>query len=128
MMDEISAVTIEKIRVTILDVVSRDLLGATVDVSLHTSFIRDDIAFRVHGFIWGQYLDKHSVQYPTDWWQAFKERWYPKWLLAKYPVRYKVFEVDVKALYPDLKYDIPGHKARIVSQANQYITLKRWDD
>ena len=26
--------------------------------------------------------------YPSDWWQAFKERWFPPWLLSRYPVRY----------------------------------------
>jgi hypothetical protein len=30
------------------------------------------------------------VQYPKDWWEAFKERWFPKWLLKRYPVRYRV--------------------------------------
>lgn len=24
--------------------------------------------------------------YPADWWQAFKERWFPQWLLKRYPV------------------------------------------
>lgn len=25
---------------------------------------------------------------PADWWQACKERWFPKWLKRRYPVRY----------------------------------------
>lgn len=103
-----------------------EALITSIRVEEHLDFMSNEIAITLQGFIWGNHIQ--SIQYPRDWWQAFKERWYPKWLLAKYPVRYKVFEVDVKALYPDLKYDIPGHKARIVSQANQYITLKRWDD
>ena len=27
-------------------------------------------------------------EYPEDWWQAIKERWFPKWLLRRYPVKY----------------------------------------
>lgn len=27
-----------------------------------------------------------SVSYPADWWQAFKERWFPMWLLRICPV------------------------------------------
>jgi hypothetical protein len=28
------------------------------------------------------------ITYPRDWWQAFKERWFSKWLKVKYPVKY----------------------------------------
>jgi hypothetical protein len=28
------------------------------------------------------------VRYPKDWWEAFKERWFPKWLLERYPAQY----------------------------------------
>lgn len=39
-----------------------------------------------------------SFKYPADWWQAFKERWFPKrWANVKYK------KVDVKALYPKLQ-------------------------
>jgi len=31
-------------------------------------------------------LHEEVFEYPTDWWQAFKERWFPKWLLNRYPV------------------------------------------
>jgi hypothetical protein len=32
-------------------------------------------------------------KWPEDWWQAFRERWFPKWWLRRHPVRYK--EVSV---------------------------------
>jgi len=32
-----------------------------------------------------------DVSIPENWWEAFKERWYPKWLLSKYPVEYLTF-------------------------------------
>ena len=33
---------------------------------------------------------------PADWWQSFKQRWFPKWLLRRFPVR----ELDLWAIYP----------------------------
>lgn len=27
------------------------------------------------------------ISYPSDWWQALKERWCPAWVLRKYPVQ-----------------------------------------
>lgn len=34
-----------------------------------------------------------TIKYPKDWFQAFKERFYPKFLLKKYPVAYKTHTI-----------------------------------
>jgi hypothetical protein len=31
-----------------------------------------------------------ECSYPKDWWEAFKERWFPKFLLNRYPVEYEI--------------------------------------
>lgn len=54
----------------------------------------------------GRTIDR-VVEYPADWKEAFKERWFPKWLLQKFPVKYEVY--DVKVLYPSIH--IPEHEA-----------------
>lgn len=46
-----------------------------------------------------------SVRYPTNWKESFKERWFPAWLLKKYPVKY--VEINAQALYP--KISLPDH-------------------
>lgn len=28
------------------------------------------------------------IAYPADWWQAFKNRWYPTWMQTLWPVRW----------------------------------------
>lgn len=33
-------------------------------------------------------LKIEAARYPADWWQAVKERWFPQWLLSRYPVEY----------------------------------------
>jgi hypothetical protein len=42
-----------------------------------------------------------EIKYPLDWWQAFKERWFPKLFLRRWPVKYHTWKVDF--LYPDLE-------------------------
>lgn len=32
-------------------------------------------------------------KYPEDWWQAFRERWLPRWWLKRYPVVYQTISV-----------------------------------
>lgn len=43
--------------------------------------------------------------YPRDWWQAFKQRWFCKWMLRRWPVETE----DVWAVhkYPDLAVPSP---------------------
>lgn len=41
-------------------------------------------------------LSKHK--YPADWVQAFKERWFPKWLKKFFPVKY--IEIEIKEIAP----------------------------
>lgn len=32
--------------------------------------------------------------YPCDWWQAFRERWFPQWWLRRWPVKYERIDID----------------------------------
>jgi hypothetical protein len=42
-----------------------------------------------------------EIRYPLDWWQAVKERFLPKWLLKRYPVKYHTWKIDF--LYPEIE-------------------------
>lgn len=33
--------------------------------------------------------EQKVMQYPETWWEHFKEAWFSKWLLMKFPVKYK---------------------------------------
>ena len=37
-----------------------------------------------------------EASWPEDWWEAVRERWFPSWYLAKYPVKYKHVSVHAK--------------------------------
>lgn len=43
-----------------------------------------------------------EIKYPMDWWQAFKERWFPKFLLKRFPVDYRIWKIDF--LYPEIEW------------------------
>jgi hypothetical protein len=74
--------------------------------------------------IWGEDLRKDEftldVKYPADWIQAFKLRFFPEWLMKRYPVKYatasKTYTVEDKALFPNL----------VVSQPNQAYVVKQY--
>jgi len=31
--------------------------------------------------------EEEVFDYPADWWQWFKQRWFPEWLIKRYPIR-----------------------------------------
>jgi hypothetical protein len=87
--------------------------------SLHPELIVkrtfDKIAVGIKAHIWGRTQKKIDVKYPADWKQAFKERWFPKWLRNKYPIRYVEFTVIVRAYFPDFVLELPpGDKLKVV--------------
>lgn len=48
-----------------------------------------------------------TITYPVTWWDAFKDRWFPKWLQKRFPVNYKVHEISSRVIYPKLKVQMP---------------------
>ena len=68
-----------------------------------------------------QEISNSGIEYPADWKEAFKERWFPDWIKKKYPVKYKKY--DAYMIFPDflknhplkderwyLNYDFKGGK------------------
>jgi hypothetical protein len=82
-------------------------------------FIREHMMSAVmanfHAFVWAESKSaKHiEVKYPCDWKEAFKERWFPKWLLNRYPVKYKEIVLDVKAIYPEFRFAMKNTPGRL---------------
>ena len=52
--------------------------------------------------MYGESLESTTTQYPRDWWEAFKERWFCKTLLKKFPVLYNSYESVSYVMYPGL--------------------------
>ena len=80
--------------------ISKHLLDAEVDISRDFA---DAVEFSIRGYIWQEKLNHTEIEYPADWWQAFKKRWFPKWLLNRYPVKNILHVIDIAAMYPNYK-------------------------
>jgi hypothetical protein len=50
-----------------------------------------------------------EIKYPLDWWQSFKERWFNKPLLKRYPVQYKKVTVKAVEFHPEIEWE-PDHR------------------
>jgi len=102
--------TLERIKLVVLTTISPELaahfaLPPRVEVSPFRGFIADDLAVRIIQEVYGKELERVSAEYPADWWQAFKARWFPAWAKQRWPVRMKQIELVAQELYP--KVDKP---------------------
>lgn len=49
-----------------------------------------------------------SIEYPASWWEHFKQRWFPAFMLKRWPVKFKVetkreaWKVEARALLPEM--------------------------
>jgi hypothetical protein len=69
-----------------------------IEVEQRMDMIARRVAYQFRTEIAGQKLK--DFYYPANWKEAFKDRWFPKWLKKKFPVKFTYLEV--KALYPQL--------------------------
>jgi hypothetical protein len=52
---------------------------------------------------------KHFISYPATWYDAFKLRFFPKFLREKYPIQYCRVTVSLSETYPDFKHALQDH-------------------
>ena len=122
-------VTLERMKFAALMYISEELakdfaIEPQVTISSHTSFMYDQIIMRIRQDIFGKQLDKVEIRYPADWWQSFKKRFFPDWLLSRYPVNEEIKIIDIILLYPTV--NVPGHEAIMyVDEQTQY---SKWHD
>ena len=73
--------------------------------------ICNNMILQINGFVWGEKGVKSKViEHPKDWKEAFKERWFPNFLLKRFPVVYTIHELSFDLMYPNFKSNIPDEK------------------
>ena len=74
----------------------------------------------IRGYVWAEHIDDYQRRWPADWWQHFKERWFPAWALKRWPVRYDGFDIERIAVYPEFKAVKPHQQHYIHVNATSY--------
>lgn len=57
----------------------------------------EGLLIELEGYLAAIGEDEVEVSRPIDWWEAFKERWFPRWALRRWPVMRRVFKRKVYA-------------------------------
>ena len=95
-----------------LDLVEEFAQPANVNYTLMDDWFENALTVSVKQRIFGKQILHEEITYPTNWKEAFKDRWFPEWAKARWPVLHTTKTFDVREVVPTL--DIPGHPSLIV--------------
>ena len=85
-----------------------------LDISEQADWMTDEIVLRIKQEIWGREVERQECRWPTDWWQAFKERWFPAWAKKRWPAKYHTCVITARELYPKMHF-APGDFERTIA-------------
>lgn len=72
----------------------------SLDISAYSG---RNAAFEIVAYITGRKRQGEPIRYPATWLDAFKLRWFPRWLLRRYPVTYTVLVPETTEMLPDIR-------------------------
>jgi hypothetical protein len=83
----------EKVLIERLPIHARLILAGLDNLSIRKTFDLEyaaagQMVMQLTAFINGLKLGSITVRYPENWWQAFREHWFPQWWLKSHPVQY----------------------------------------
>lgn len=93
-------INLERLRFSIHEVISKKALSNVDKVIIEEQ--AKCIVARIERDIWGYREEIIVDKYPADWWQHFKYRWCPKFILKRCPIKYKEVKVSGACLFPNL--------------------------
>lgn len=105
-------VTLERMKFGLSTFISKELESFAIEPDVQiTRSIGGNMVATLRQDVFGEQVLHETVRYPADWWQAFKERWFPVWLKRQFPVRYEEHEFDARFLYPSIPAKNPKFKS-----------------
>lgn len=111
---EITDVDLERVEMIVSNRIREEGLRGTVEVDRLCDLLGRHVVITFRQSLWGEDVGTLRVRYPADWWQAFKQRYAPRWALRRWPVRYTTVSQDVRAVYPDWRPGIEGERVSFV--------------
>ena len=129
---EYEATKLERIRYGLYQQVSRELADELanlpdVDVNAATRWMADQICISIRGAVLGREMERVHCQYPLNWCEAIKERWFPDLLKIFFPVKYVTVDLVARELYP--KVALPDKEPVVaLSYERNGVGLSGWFD
>lgn len=69
----------------------------------------NSLAHSIYISFLGNTLEDLYIEYPTTWWDAFKDRWFSSCMRKRWPIHYTTHEYKVTEVYPTFKFKMPDN-------------------
>lgn len=87
-------------------------IAASMSPTVYIAHVADALIIDMVTTLAGKREIVYDVRLPADWWSAVKDRWFPKWLLTRYPPTYRRIKVDKATAFPSIQ--IPKHSPVVI--------------
>lgn len=112
---ELGKLELERWKVSATQILSREF-AEQADARLIEDVIAPHLILRITQTIWGYKVGERVVEWPADWWQALKDRWFPRWALARWPVVHARETIEARDLFPHLAVPPEARRAVILRE------------
>lgn len=110
---DIEEIILQRIKFGVVEVMDASLLEEIKISDPLFDFVSNSIAIKLKGFVYGIDIGKkestyygEEVKYPSNWWEAFRERFFPNFWKRKFPIIYNEIPTEV-TVYQDFKNICP---------------------
>lgn len=90
--------------------VTHDIMSEITPVFIN-DWMSNSLLIELHTNIYCKDETETRISYPSSWWQHVRQRFYPKWLLRRYPVKKEYHVVKYISAYPTIYVDKEAHSA-----------------
>ena len=116
-------VLLKKIKFGVIKYLSKDIVDSLIlETSEETSdFLSKQLVLSLKGFILGEENKVNITKgvyfnTPLNWWEMFKEQYFSKWLIKKFPIKFRTetkyitLNIKERFTYPKLPIEVPEFK------------------
>lgn len=69
-------------------------------MQLSSERLFEEMIYHIERHVWAEDVGNIAISYPATWWDHFKARFFPRWALERWPVRWRSEERFITAYYP----------------------------
>jgi len=94
----IASIGLEKIRFGLLQQVGHSVIKS-LRIDRCNDFLTRQIIYQITGYVLGREVKEvviDSIDVPVTWWDHFKQRFFPGWLLLRFPVKTRRINTLIK--------------------------------
>lgn len=96
-------------------------LAHSIELEAVQHRLGEQLVYQLRAYLYGK-KESTEHRFPATWWDAVKIRFFPAWLLRRYPPIFIVIRADATELYPDIAR-VPGHRSIMIRELRAPMLL-----